>query len=453
MFVRWKKGKNKLYCYLCESKRIAGKPVTKTLGALGHYPDNASEIERQQFWQQVTSNLLKFSVPDAEQEKIKAKIAEKVPCVASADQVLTLEYFLEEFPDGVLLISPEARIIHRNQNAQSLLKYLFPDEIASEQVPSVIWQICQSVMDKGDVSSQSTSAIEHSIRLSDSQFVRARAQWFQGTELAVPCLWVSLQVVDHISNTVNVQGELRSSEIGLIKPLEKSRSTTVDSARSASISRAVNDVVVSQRTLAPYEASSRVQSISDTKISTDIQNMQATLLLAAIEKFTVGLLIVAQDGIILHKNSRADALLEELHYPSSKLLPERVWRLCQTLIENEQFDALSRDVSMVLEDEISMRQGTIIVRVQWFDWSSSAGGKEKRCFLITLENRQQSLINIAKQEAQRYGLTIRETDVWCLKRMGNDYKEIARTLYISENTVKKHLKSIYAKKEQSKWFV
>ncbi|NEQ54048.1 MAG: helix-turn-helix transcriptional regulator, partial [Leptolyngbya sp. SIO3F4] len=101
-------------------------------------------------------------------------------------------------------------------------------------------------------------------------------------------------------------------------------------------------------------------------------------------------------------------------------------------------------------DEISTTQGNILIRVQWFDWKHTAY-EANNCFLITLENRQQSLIAIANQEAQRYGLTTRETDVWCLKRMGQSYKEIAKSLFISENTVKKHLKNIYAKKEQSKW--
>ena len=90
------------------------------------------------------------------------------------------------------------------------------------------------------------------------------------------------------------------------------------------------------------------------------------------------------------------------------------------------------------------------MRVQWFDWDNDAC-QVGNCFLITLEDRQQSLAVIANQEAQRYGLTTRETDVWCLKRKGSSYKEIAKALFISENTVKKHVKNIYSKREQSAW--
>lgn len=177
---------------------------------------------------------------------------------------------------------------------------------------------------------------------------------------------------------------------------------------------------------------------------------QTTLLLAAIESFTVGLVIVAQNGTILHKNRRAQALLEDMPWASPKMVPETLWHACQTLMENqdEGSELFPADYTLVLEDEISTSHGPLHMRAQWFDWDNSAN-QSSDCFLITLENRQQSLTAVANQEAQRYGLTTRETDVWCLKRMGHSYKKIAAALYISENTVKKHLKNIYSKKEQS----
>lgn len=183
-------------------------------------------------------------------------------------------------------------------------------------------------------------------------------------------------------------------------------------------------------------------------------DMQATLLLAAIESFTVGLVIVAQDGTILHKNKHAQVLLEDMPCPSSTAIPKNLWYCCQSLMEHqeEQADFLSDDCNIILEDEIPTDHGTIHMRAQWFDWDNSVY-QSNDCFLITLEDRQQSLTVIANQEAQRYGLTNRETDVWCLKRMGHSYKEIASRLFISENTVKKHLKNIYSKKEQSTWSI
>ncbi|MEO0430366.1 MAG: helix-turn-helix transcriptional regulator [Cyanobacteria bacterium J06656_5] len=177
---------------------------------------------------------------------------------------------------------------------------------------------------------------------------------------------------------------------------------------------------------------------------------QTTLLLAAIESFTVGLVIVAQNGTILHKNRRAQALLEDMPWTSPKMVPETLWHSCQTLMENQEEHPglFPAGYTFVLEDEISTSHGTVHMRAQWFDWDNNIN-QSSDCFLITLENRQQSLTALANQEAQRYGLTTRETDVWCLKRMGYSYKKIAASLYISENTVKKHLKNIYSKKEQS----
>lgn len=195
-----------------------------------------------------------------------------------------------------------------------------------------------------------------------------------------------------------------------------------------------------------------LMTASQPVIERDLDNTfdpQATLLVAAIESFAVGLIIVAQDGTILHKNKRAQTLLKKISH-SSEAVPDVLWRPCQSLIQShdEQSDFFPGDCTIVLEDEIVAGRSTIHMRAQWFDWENSVY-QSSDCFLITLEDREQSLATAAHQEAQRYKLTNRETDVWCLKRMGNSYREIASELFISENTVKKHLKNIYAKKEQS----
>ena len=47
-----------------------------------------------------------------------------------------------------------------------------------------------------------------------------------------------------------------------------------------------------------------------------------------------------------------------------------------------------------------------------------------------------------------YGLTEREGEVWMLRLQDYSYQEIADKLYLSINTVKKHMKTILAKQEQ-----
>jgi DNA-binding CsgD family transcriptional regulator len=54
--------------------------------------------------------------------------------------------------------------------------------------------------------------------------------------------------------------------------------------------------------------------------------------------------------------------------------------------------------------------------------------------------------NMARAEAKKYGLTNRETEIWLLYRANYSYKEIATALYISLNTVKKHMKKIHTKR-------
>jgi DNA-binding CsgD family transcriptional regulator len=69
--------------------------------------------------------------------------------------------------------------------------------------------------------------------------------------------------------------------------------------------------------------------------------------------------------------------------------------------------------------------------------------------LITLEDRLQSIRQSAKGEGQRYRLTPRELEVWLRYRADYSYKAIAAELYISHNTVKKHMKNIHAKRQMA----
>jgi DNA-binding CsgD family transcriptional regulator len=71
------------------------------------------------------------------------------------------------------------------------------------------------------------------------------------------------------------------------------------------------------------------------------------------------------------------------------------------------------------------------------------------CLLITVEDRDKAIKNIAVEEAQSYRLTRREKEVWLLHRDRYTYKQIASELCITPNTVKKHMKSIHAKQKEN----
>ena len=49
-------------------------------------------------------------------------------------------------------------------------------------------------------------------------------------------------------------------------------------------------------------------------------------------------------------------------------------------------------------------------------------------------------------EAQRYGLTERETEVWLLRQRHYTYQQIGQELFISSHTVKKHLRNVANKR-------
>lgn len=66
--------------------------------------------------------------------------------------------------------------------------------------------------------------------------------------------------------------------------------------------------------------------------------------------------------------------------------------------------------------------------------------------MLILEDRQQAHRRRAIADGNRYGLTPREVDVWELRLQQQSYETIASTLFITENTVKKHVKSILAKR-------
>lgn len=69
--------------------------------------------------------------------------------------------------------------------------------------------------------------------------------------------------------------------------------------------------------------------------------------------------------------------------------------------------------------------------------------------LLNMEDQNQFSQNIALEEARQMGLTSREQDVWLLYQANNTYKQIAETLNITSNTVKKHMKSILTKQRSS----
>lgn len=129
------------------------------------------------------------------------------------------------------------------------------------------------------------------------------------------------------------------------------------------------------------------------------------LLQGVMESLIDGIMLLTDQGELLFANGCAQRIChqmtENLSLRSS--VPRQVWRSCQALIKGKQEFP---EHSIVIEDEIKTEEATAIrLRAQWLHLNTV----ERPCLLVTLEDRQQSAQYKAIAEAQRYGLTERET--------------------------------------------
>jgi DNA-binding CsgD family transcriptional regulator len=184
---------------------------------------------------------------------------------------------------------------------------------------------------------------------------------------------------------------------------------------------------------------------SDTKLNAAIDfkdSQQAYFLQEVVESLQDGILILNVSGDILHWNSSAQRICLQLNesHPQTNVVPVCIWQLCEPLIENRS-ESLGQE--LIVSDEIVVDKSTLFrVRVRWLDLIKF----QTPCLLVAIENRYESLKNVALAEVKKYDLTPREAEIWLLYRANHSYKAIAELLYISLNTVKKHMKSIHSKR-------
>lgn len=161
-----------------------------------------------------------------------------------------------------------------------------------------------------------------------------------------------------------------------------------------------------------------------------------------LESFLDGILILTEQGEWVESNDLAQQVCTQLTPNESRpnSVPKEIWTVCKTLLGNSS--SYPQQAALV-ESEITTNQGiTLRIRVQSLPLNTFS----RPCLLVILENRSQSLQNLAISEVEQYGLTPREAEVWLLSRANYTRQEIAAKLYISLNTVKKHLKNIQAKR-------
>ena len=169
-------------------------------------------------------------------------------------------------------------------------------------------------------------------------------------------------------------------------------------------------------------------------------------LTSVLEGFVDGILILNLQSDLVYANTPGARICQHLTSRENRV-PDEVVRSCDALIESRE---LYGDRPLVIESEITNEQSqTFRIRVQWL----KIDDLPQPCLLVRLEDQQQALQSLAVTEAKRYGLTPREAEVWFLKRCNLSRKEIAAQLYITIDTVKKHLGNIQSKKQahQESW--
>ncbi|WOD38571.1 helix-turn-helix transcriptional regulator [Nodosilinea sp. E11] len=188
-------------------------------------------------------------------------------------------------------------------------------------------------------------------------------------------------------------------------------------------------------------SSSTLSQTSAVAPTQEIANLP--LLSAVLEGFVDGILVLSNDGTCVHSNQKGRALCRDLgESDRPDALPACLKTMSQHLQESREFYP---EVLLVLTQEVTSRSGhQIRVRIQWLDLPTTPD----TYLLVSLENKTRSAHSSALLEAVQYNLTPRERAVWMLRRANRTYDEIAKELYITVNTVKRHLKSIYAKRKE-----
>lgn len=140
-------------------------------------------------------------------------------------------------------------------------------------------------------------------------------------------------------------------------------------------------------------------------------------------------------GEVLYTNLSAQKICHQLNL--THLQSHAIWSICEVLKSHT-------DRSLILESELTIAETQYRIRVQWLNTRVEA--QDDR-MIVRFENEHYTLRGAIMFESQSFGLTQREAEVWELKRQGKSRREIADQLFISIDTVKKHIANIKVKRE------
>lgn len=164
-----------------------------------------------------------------------------------------------------------------------------------------------------------------------------------------------------------------------------------------------------------------------------------------------GLLLLDTTGQLMQSTPKARELcrlmqgsipqaLEGLDPYAEVTLPGQITRHYESLIASRlEFPKQP----FLLSEEICLEPG---IRIKLTIEQIFLRGQCSPYLLMRLEDMNQTARQRACWDAHRYHLTRREREVWALHLQGLTYQEMGDQLFISRDTVSKHMKNVYSKR-------
>lgn len=171
------------------------------------------------------------------------------------------------------------------------------------------------------------------------------------------------------------------------------------------------------------------------------ENKPPKLNMTLLEECLGSILVFTDQKQLVYVNDSAQKVLKQLcqtEAPSAEI-PGEIWHIYHSLVQGRH---LFPDQNWVIEfDIVTTKASNLHIRSRWITIEAT----NQLGLLLVIEDRHKDIIKTVMNEADRYGLTPREKEVWLLQRNRYTYKQIAIELGITPNTVKKHMRSIHAK--------
>ncbi|MEM9446669.1 MAG: helix-turn-helix transcriptional regulator [Verrucomicrobiota bacterium] len=159
-----------------------------------------------------------------------------------------------------------------------------------------------------------------------------------------------------------------------------------------------------------------------------------------------GFLLLDKSGQLIQSTAKARQLcllLQAERQSASQQsisLPYQVIKLYELLMDS-RIEFPGQPLQMF--EKVMLDNGVqISINAEWV----YLGDNLSHCLLVKLENVSQTMNQRALCDACRYNFTPREIEVWALCLQGLSRSQISQRLFITMNTVVKHMKSIRGKR-------